>query len=176
MIYIHTALKSEAQGIIEKYKLSKHIKDGFNYFANQDLILFVSGIGVENAQTKTTLLLKLFEITINDTLLNIGICGANKSYQIGDIIAIDSIFYKDEQIILNKRLQNNLTCLDLECSTDNYDLVDMESYGFYQASKELKNVKIFKIVSDHFEPEIITKEFTKKLIFNNIEKILGKSK
>ena len=52
----------------------------------------------------------------------------------------------------------------------------MESYGFYQAIKGMKNAYIFKVVSDHFEPKTVTKERTKNLIFNNIDEIMKRVK
>jgi hypothetical protein len=50
----------------------------------------------------------------------------------------------------------------------------MESFGFYDAlihSPAIKNYHILKVVSDHFEPEKITKEGTKSLVFNVIDDI-----
>ena len=50
----------------------------------------------------------------------------------------------------------------------------MESFGFYDAvihSPAIKNYHILKVVSDHFEPQTITKELTKSLIFNVIDGI-----
>jgi hypothetical protein len=43
----------------------------------------------------------------------------------------------------------------------------MESFGFYEAvslSKAIKRFYIFKVVSDRFEPQTVTKEGTKKLL------------
>ncbi len=45
----------------------------------------------------------------------------------------------------------------------------MESFGFYEAVKEIPNYHIFKVVSDHFEPKRVTKDDTKKLIFDAID-------
>ena len=50
----------------------------------------------------------------------------------------------------------------------------MESFGFYDAiihNPAIKKFHIFKIVSDHFEPNKVTKEKAKLLISNNIDKI-----
>ena len=50
----------------------------------------------------------------------------------------------------------------------------MEAYGFYDAvvhNPAIRNAYIFKVVSDHFEPKLITKEKTKALIFDKIDAI-----
>jgi hypothetical protein len=48
----------------------------------------------------------------------------------------------------------------------------MESAGFIKATKDIKNSYIFKIVSDYFEPEKVTKDKAKQLIFNKIDEIM----
>jgi hypothetical protein len=53
----------------------------------------------------------------------------------------------------------------------------MESFGFYDAVKHnpaIKNFFIFKVLSDHFEPDSITKDKTKSLIFHQIDSIMMK--
>ena len=68
----------------------------------------------------------------------------------------------------------HLNCLDKEAFDNTYDVVDMESFGFYDAVIHSPAIKIFhilKVVSDHFEPEQVTKEKTKSLIFNQIDAI-----
>ena len=57
---------------------------------------------------------------------------------------------------------------------EGFELVDMEAYGFYDAvvhNPAIRNAYIFKVVSDHFEPKLITKEKTKALIFDKIDAI-----
>ena len=95
---------------------------------------------------------------ILDILLNVGICGASKNYKIGQLI---------------DGFEENLTCVDKEVDTKNeYELVDMESAGFIEATKNMKNIYMYKIVSDNFEPETVTKENTKKLIFDKLDEIM----
>jgi len=56
----------------------------------------------------------------------------------------------------------------------NLSLVDMESFGFYDAvihSPAIKNFHIFKVISDYFEPQKVTKDTTKSLIFHKIDAI-----
>lgn len=150
MIYIVTALKPEAQAFIEKYKLPKNKK-------NDEISLFISGLGSQNMFNTTKDIIEL--MNEDDIILNVGICGASKKYKIGQLI---------------DGLKENLICMDYEVSkNDCYELVDMESSGFLEATQGL-NRYIFKVVSDHFEPHTVTKEATKSLIFNAIEEIMKK--
>jgi len=176
MLYIITALKSEAQAFVDKYKLNKSKHEDFTIFIGQDIKVIISGIGIQNARFATTFTIKTFNPNKDDIFLNIGICGASKKYKIGNYIEISSILYNEEKFTLNNNTNNTIVCSDNEVSDNNYNIVDMESFGFYQASRNIKNCYIYKIVSDHFEPKSITKESTKKLIFNAIDKIITKVK
>ena len=173
MIYIVTALKPEAQAFVDFYKLKKNKLGTFTTFYNANIHLIVSGLGVTNARVATQTLINNFDITNNDTYLNIGICGASSSYKIGKLLEIGSVVY-EEQTYKFKNEKNIITCLDVEASDEKYKIVDMESYGFYDAvihNPAIKNFYIFKIVSDHFEPQTVTKDKTKSLIFNVIDDI-----
>ena len=68
---------------------------------------------------------------------------------------------------------NTITCIDYEAKESKFDIVDMESDGFREATKDVKNSFIFKVVSDHFEPHTVTKERAKSLIFNVINDIIS---
>ena len=174
MVYIITALKSEAQAFIDRYKLKKESLNGYKIFKDQKMILIVSGVGVDNARLATQTLINYFDITDDDIYLNIGICGANKSYEIGELIEIGMIHYKDDIYIVKDSEKNSIECVEKEMTTDEYDIVDMESFGFYDAvihSTAIKNRYILKVVSDHFEPSNITKDSTKALLFNKIDAI-----
>ena len=149
MIYILVALKAEAQAFVDKYKLLK--------YKNKDIHIIISGIGADNMKKTTENILK--NIKSGDKLLNVGICGASKNYEIGQVI---------------DGFEENITCVDYEISTkDKYEIVDMESSGFIEASKKFTNRYMYKVVSDHFEPKTVTKDKAKKLIFDNIDEILN---
>ncbi|MDQ7045409.1 MAG: hypothetical protein Q9M32_05790 [Sulfurimonas sp.] len=120
------------------------------------------------------MLINHYDITDDDIYLNIGICGARSSYAIGELIEIGALTYNEKTIMLPNESTKKLTCVDEEIQKDGYEIVDMESYGFYEAvihSPAIKNFYIFKVVSDHFEPQTITKEATKSLVFNAIDAI-----
>lgn len=150
MIYIIVALKSEAQAFVEKFKLGQNKQ-------NENLSLIISGMGSENMYKATSEIVK--KMSPKDTIINVGICGASKKYTIGQLL--------DERDIV-------LTCVDHEVDYKQYDVVDMESSGFKDATKDVDKKYIFKIVSDHFEPRSVKKDIAKKLIFNNIDEIMEK--
>lgn len=175
MIYIHTALKSEAQAFVDKFKLQKQKLKEFTVFHNSFIYLIISGLGVKNTTKAISTLRDNFNISKNDIFLNIGICGASKNFYIGEMLEISYVSYDDKTFKLNKYNKQTITCLDEECTKDKYEIVDMESFGFYTATNGLNNVKMFKIVSDNFEPHTVTKDKTKSLIFNNMEQIIEKS-
>jgi nucleoside phosphorylase len=172
MLYIVTALKSEAQAFVDKYKLTKSRYENFTIFKNTEMFVLISGVGSKNMEIATSKIIKEFTILDSDIFLNIGICGADEEYKIGELLEINSIIYNNKKFILSNNISNTITSVDYEVSDNCFSIVDMESFGFYQAVKEMKNCYIFKVVSDHFEPNRVTKERTKTLIFNKIEEIM----
>ena len=132
----------------------------------------MSGLGQESAQKATQTLLEYFSIKEQEQIINIGICGASREYTIGELIEINSVMYSENFYTLNQREGKTLTCINTPATDNKFTLVDMESFGFYQAVKGMKNAYIFKIVSDHFEPQTVTKERTKNLLFKQIDEIM----
>ncbi len=155
MIYVITALKAEAQAFVEKFKLTE--------YKNENISVLISGIGKENMYKTTLEVLKSFKD--EDKIINVGICAADKRFAIGQLIDA-----REEPI----------TCVDeaIDCrnSENQFSVVDMESRGFIEATQGLKNSFIFKVVSDHFQPNTVTKEGAKKLIFSNIDTIMKEIK
>lgn len=174
MIYIVMALKGEAQAFVERYKLSKNKVHGFTLFSSPDITLIISGMGVQNARIATQTLINLYDITDEDIYMNVGICAASRAYEIGQLMEINAIEYEGELFKLSNKNGKTLTCIDEALAHDAHELADMESFGFYDAvihSPAIKNIFIFKVVSDHFEPHSVTKDGAKALIFHAIEKI-----
>ncbi len=172
MIYVVTALKPEAQAFVDFYKLKKSKLGNYTIFTNENITLIISGLGVINARHATQTLINNFDITDDDIYLNIGICGASREHKIGQLIEIGSVTYEEITYIFKDK--EEIVCLDSEANDNSYNIVDMESYGFYDAvihSPAIKNFYIFKVVSDHFEPHVVTKDKTKSLIFNVINDI-----
>jgi len=175
MIYTVIALKPEAQAFVDFYKLKKEKLLSYTIFKNSYMIIIVSGIGVDKARLATQALINQYDITDDDIYLNIGICGASKTYEIGTFIEVGKITYNEFSYSFKKGKQE-ITCIEYEAKTNLHDIVDMESYGFYDAvihNPAIKKFYIFKVVSDHFEPHLVTKDRTKSLIFNVINTIIA---
>ncbi len=173
MLYIVTALKSEAQAFVDFYKLKKSKLNNYTIFQNDSIRVIISGIGVDKARIATQTLINFFDISDEDIYLNAGICGGSYTYAIGELLEIGSLEYNGVHCHICDT-KNHLTCLDTAQSGGQYALVDMESYGFYDAvmhNPAIKNFHIFKVVSDHFEPKNVSKEKTKQLLFQAIDAI-----
>lgn len=174
MKYIVMALKSEAQALVERYKLHKSKLRDYTLFENEKMRLIISGVGVENAMRATQTLIDFYDISDEDIYINLGICGATKEYAIGALVEVGSLIYQEKEYIIHPYLEPQLHCVDIEQIDATSELVDMESFGFYDAvrhSSAIKNFHIYKVVSDHFEPQSVTKDGTKKLIDNVLEQL-----
>ena len=178
MIYIVVALKGEAQAFVDKYKLSKKNVLGYSLFQNEYMYLIISGMGVQNARLATQTLINLYDICDEDIYLNVGICGANEVYEIGQLLAINAIIYQEQFYKLTQAERQingqTLTCVDEPLSHVAHAIADMESFGFYDAvthSPAIKNSFIFKVVSDHFEPLHVSKDKAKMLLFKRLDEI-----
>ena len=173
MLYIVTALKPEAQAFVDKYKLKKNKLQNYTLFQNENITLIISGIGAHSARLATQTLINNFDITDDDIYLNVGICAAPSTHNIGELIEIGSVTYRNTDYLFDAEKQT-LTCKDEEAATEQKTIVDMESYGFYDAvihNPAIKKFHILKVVSDHFKPQTVTKENTKSLLFNVIDDI-----
>ncbi|MDF1878172.1 hypothetical protein JHD46_00805 [Sulfurimonas sp. SAG-AH-194-C20] len=177
MTYIVMALKSEVQAFVDKYKLQKSHLGSFSLYYDDTRKIILSGVGIKSAREATQTLINQYDICDTDIFLNIGICAAKSSSKIGTLMDIGVVVYNgvSQGFAKNKK---DIVCVDEALSEAKYDLVDMESYGFLDAvlhSPAIKNFHILKVVSDHFEPQSVTKEKTKSLIFkaiNDINKLL----
>jgi len=170
MTLIHTALQSEAQIFIEKYKLTK-INSNPKIYTSENMIVLISGIGKENTYSSLVYTFENYTIT---KALNIGVAGcSNISVEIGELFCT------------NKELKdiNTMSCEtvyipQLPSNAIHNTLYDMEaSYFLEVVQKHLdeKDIYIFKIVSDHLDSTIPKKDFVKKLIndkFTQISKYL----
>lgn len=180
MIYIVTALKSEAQAFVDKFKLRKSSLNNFTSYVNDSLVIIVSGVGAANARFATQALIDSFDITDEDVFYNVGVCAAPQHYDIGSCCTIGSIVHDGMHYTLDTKDTNHhtLQCCDTPQSIPHNTLVDMESYGFYDAiihNPAIKKYHIIKIVSDHFEPDTLSKDMVKSLIFQHIPNIITAS-
>lgn len=166
MIFVVCATKSEAQAVVEKFGLQK---EG-SFFTNKNIVVSVSGVGVQNSKKAAVNLLESFDTCGDDLFLNIGICAGDNSYKIGELVRIGTVVYDGVRIEFD---QNNamITSVDAELSSPQDGLFDMEAFGFCEALEGKKNYKIFKIVSDHFAPQQLTKDAVKKMVAHRLGEI-----
>ncbi|MBM9499832.1 phosphorylase [Leptospira sp. 201903071] len=169
MIFISTALFPEAKPLIESLGLkSLKGKSAFPVYQNENYTLVVSGIGKISSAIATSFLLSGFEDAIQESswILNFGICGSSKEYAaIGESFLIHKVadwgsgknVYPD--LLFKSPLKEaSLVTVDKpvfenESSEHKNTLVDMEAFGFFQASKKFftsDKIRIVKTVSDHF--------------------------
>jgi len=161
MILILCALQSEAQIIIEKKKLKK-ISSNPKIYKNQEILLIISGIGKQNTINSLEYIFKNNTIT---KAVNIGIAGCSD-----DFISIGELFCTNKSLNGIKYMQLKTVETPKIKKEDESLLYDMEGEYFFDITKKYLNeddIYIFKIVSDHLEDKVFSKEFVKKLIFNH---------
>ncbi|RHX87607.1 phosphorylase [Leptospira stimsonii] len=169
MIFISTALFPEAKPLIESLELKiRREKSPFPIYQNETFSLIVSGIGKISSAMATSFLLSRLEKEIQESswIFNFGICGSPESFaNIGESFLIHKVtdygsgknVYPD--ILFKSPLKESpLVTVDKpvfekESSYHKNTLVDMEAFGFFQASRKFftsDRIRIVKTVSDHF--------------------------
>ena len=169
MRYIVTALQSEANPIIEFLNLTK-VEN--NIYSNHESKLIISGIGKINSAIAVT------QLKPTGKIINIGICGSTIS-EVGRLHTIKKIIDKSSQKVVHVKDEGEtLTCVDKPQNNPNEfknTLIDMESFGFYTASKKFvakENIELYKIVSDKISDTILTPKEVHALIYPHLEKLL----
>ena len=178
MIYIVTALKSEAQAFVDKFRLQKMNLATYTLYTNDAMRLIVSGVGVDNARLATQMLINTYDLSDEDIFYNVGVCAAPSHHPLGTLLNIGTVVYDGISYPFDKE-GITLQCSDTPQNTpQNTPLeipVDMESFGFYDAvihNPAIKHFGIFKVVSDHFEPDTLSKDMVKSLLFQKIDEII----
>ncbi|WP_187646824.1 5'-methylthioadenosine/S-adenosylhomocysteine nucleosidase family protein [Nitrosophilus labii] len=181
MKFITCSLYYEAKPFLEKFSLSLIHKKPFYIYKGNNIILVITGIGSINAATAVTYMFTLYPPTKKDTLINVGIAAGKKKFMIGEIVSVKKVIDKCSNKVyflknnINIKLQQ-VSCLTVykeQTESIKYDIADMESSGIVIASKKFGiNPIIFKIISDYFEPQKVSKENIYCLINNKVN-IIG---
>ncbi|PJZ28561.1 phosphorylase [Leptospira kmetyi] len=169
MIFISVALFPEAKPLIETLGLKiLRDKNPFPVYQKENHTLVISGMGKIYSAMSVAFLLNEFKESIADSswIFNFGICGAPKEFsEIGKSFLIHKITDEGSQrnvypdILFKSPIpESTLLTVDKpvfenETSTLPNALVDMEAYGFFQASRKFfsgDRIRIVKTVSDHF--------------------------
>ena len=179
MVYIVVALASEAKPIVRFYELQRVEGIDFYLFANDEILLLVGGVGYEKTQNSIEKLFIYRSIKESDIVINIGLCASALSNKIGELMLIDKITYNESSFKLNLGIEHShkvSALLSVKEPQSEYieTLVDMEAHAVL--SESLKYVTIgqllfIKIVSDHFEPDSLTKNFAYALINKKMKDI-----
>ncbi len=165
---ITTATFAEAAPIINALALQQKERHPFPIFANEDLLLAVTGIGTLYAAIAVSHI-------VTKPLLNIGICAGRevgKLYNIKKVI--DDCSNKCYILPLDQKLPNaTLRTLAHPAIRPYKELVDMEAAGIMVAAKKFGiTPKIVKIVSDAFDPAQVSKERATSLVEANLDQLL----
>jgi hypothetical protein len=173
MIYIQTALKPEAQAFVDYFKLKKSKLKNYTLFSNESIRLIISGMGVDAARAATQTLINHYDIRDDDCYCNIGIAAASRNFALGELVLCGGVNYRD---IEYRFLKENplITTFDTAQEEICCELADMESFGFYDAvihNPAIKKFYILKVVSDYFEPQKVSKELAKSLLFAKMQTI-----
>jgi hypothetical protein len=181
MIYIITALHAEARPFLDRYRFKRNDALPFALYESDTILLGVTQSGYDNAMIATAALLGYRPPTENDVLLNIGICGAPQAYEIGTLLLIHKIIHNNHSYYPDMLLSHPFEESDLEsvkkAQDEHHALpVDMEAYPIFKVASrfmQLHQLLFIKIVSDHFEPERVTKELVLELIGTKMPQIEG---
>lgn len=179
MIYIITALDAEARALVDYYHLKRDSSLPYTLYKNEQMVLLVSGMGKPNALMAVSALLGWRIPKIEDCMINIGICGAPLTYEIGEALLIHQIYegnrrYYPDILYTHPLREGSLICVDEAQSGLHDSPVDMESSAIFQAASrffKLHQMAFIKIVSDHFAPETVTKEGVIQLIQSNLNRV-----
>ena len=158
-VLIHTALQPEAQYLINYYKLKQDISvQNFKLFFNDNIILIVSGMGKKNTIDSLKYVFENYNIK---KAINVGIVGCcDESVKIGTLFCTN-------RILLNINFAPITTVEEPLNSDENLEtlLVDMESSHFKEIClKYIKDIYVFKVVSDYLDVTIPKKSFVIELI------------
>ncbi len=160
MIYFSFALYEEAKLYIKKFDLKRNLNINFmQVYENDEIKLFITGVGVLNAIYKLSRILTIYNPKKNDIFLNVGLAGSN-FYNKGDVLLVNSICYNNNYLypdIIGKYDINESELNTVDNVSWNYKLTDMEGYGILYVTKNffyLNNIFIIKVVSDNFNSDL----------------------
>ena len=185
MIYFIVALLPEAKPLIKNLKLTLLRQTPFQIYGDEDSKLIITGIGKENALMATTHLLTHYSPMSSDILVNFGLAGAHKNFEIGEMIlahtlinaATNKKFYPDMRLSHPYKEVKLTTLSEVQTTPDpDVEVVDMEAYSVFQAALMfLKSSQLLtlKIISDHFSAVIPDKEQVDRWITPHLELLMA---
>jgi len=179
MIYILCAFETEARALIDRYKLQKKHSGPYKYFGDDQRLILISGMGQDNASEAITHLLLNFSHIPDDIFINLGVCAAQSSFDIGELVQIKKLQNEEESHFLstpNSDLKS-VSCFSAKKALDrpvNEDIAEMEAMNIYKTISQYfqaDKISFLKVVSDNFNPVKPSKQFIISLMQNRLEAI-----
>ncbi len=186
-IIVLTAMRCEAQPIINHYRLKKNFTySKFEVFSGL-IDLIISGVGKLKSAIATAHIITAHAKEKDLYLLNLGIAGsADRNRIIGDLYLINKIHddstarnYYPDILLQHKLPETCVTSYDRaigpgDINDDYPGLVDMEAAGFIAAAHSFlqpHQTICLKVLSDHLDFENLNKEVISELIVANISAV-----
>jgi len=179
MIYFICAFEAEARALIEYCKLQKDPNSPCTLFSNAERIILISGMGQDNAKKAIEYLLLKYPHSDDDVLINLGICAAQDKFPVGSLLHVQSLRSRSESFelkVVDSTLQK-VSCFSSEevlTQVVDTDIAEMEAISIYKAASASfspSKISILKVVSDHFKPFKIKKQFIIDLIKPHVKEI-----
>ncbi|PHR55241.1 MAG: hypothetical protein COA44_11070 [Arcobacter sp.] len=180
MTYILSAFEAEARALIDKYNLVKTKSGKYVLYKNEELLVFISGMGQDNAHKATQYLLLNFPNKKDDLFINLGICAAQNFYEIGQLLQIYKLQDTQESYLL-KTVNSDIQSVSCFSSTKvlnrpvNEDIAEMEAMSIYKEVRTYfkpSHISFLKVVSDNFNPVKFNKGFIISLMNKNLDPIM----
>lgn len=179
MIYIIVALSAEARPIIDKLKLTPVKETIFNIYTSAHYSLVITGVGYENALISVSSFLTYFNVTSSELIINIGVCASSRKYSVGDLIVCNKISkesssYYPDILFKHSFFEDMITTHEEPQGSYHEGLSDMEAHGVFKVASrfvDAHKIIFFKIVSDHYEIEKVTKGSVIELISKKLDDI-----
>lgn len=184
MTYFAIALLPEAKPLITALKLSLVKQSPFNIYANDNYTLIIMGMGSSKALMATTHLLTLYPPKANDILINFGLAGATKEFDIGEMVMAFSLcnqitektFYPDMRLVHPfKEVALTTASMVQTGEPEGISCVDLEAFFVYDAALlflSSAQVLTFKLISDNFSQNIPSKEQVTSWITPHVQTLL----
>jgi hypothetical protein len=190
MILIHTALKWEAEPLIDCFELQR--LPSFSHskvYGHQGLLLLVGGVGKE--KTKSSLKCFRDECKMKQGIgaaFNIGLCGAAERFPIGELYYITEtldhatgITYRPGAALQHALPKAKLCTVEQpvtrpDLPAEGLELADMEASAFFEtffAVFPACPCHSLKIPADHFEGTHYRQDFVCGLVSQNLGRIQG---
>jgi adenosylhomocysteine nucleosidase len=164
-VVLIVALKAEARSLIRVAGLKRSNDHSWSCYESKVFDLVISGVGKENAEKTTILILERYRLP---TICNLGVCGSrSKKYEIGTSIYVNSIYdslskrsYFPDPVVRHSFRESGLVTYDEPQDNNSvqlkkhFPLVDMEA-AFVCSVLDKKipwqRVHVMKVVSDHLD-------------------------